>query len=304
MKIRYLLLLVVFLVFFKANVVFSQTAAPLEQAYTENSRDKLKKFLDDWASDLKPASEKEISEMSKIVQQAYSVFEAYYNPHDLKTRGGSQFGNEAYLPFNYFIVSPALRIYTAEKVYFTNEEIRSYTIAEIKKRVKSDSLKIELIDRYDKGQNEQLIEFWGPYGLVYPDTLEKQVEAVADFRPGITQTSGTMLYLTDKYHRALTDFLGNSNIPFGLNGPAQIATATGESKNKMRFLGNFVKIYYGHWGGSWELSTPPIVHKMTFDRNLKYVKVDFTMVYEGGSAFLGFENGKWNLISAKRTWIE
>ncbi|HKG08063.1 MAG TPA: hypothetical protein VKB19_16485 [Pedobacter sp.] len=304
MKFSYLFLFFAFSIFLRHQSAFSQTADQLELAYKENSRAQLKTFLDSWATDVKPASDEEIAKMNKLVQQAYGVFETFYNPHDLKTRGGSQFGNDAYLPFNYFIISPTLRIYTADKVYFTDEEIRTYTIAEIKKRVKSDSLKIEFIKRYDTGQNDQLIEYWGPYGLVYPDTLEKLVQSVVNFRPRVTQTSGTMLYLHDKYHKALTDFLGNSNIPFGQNGPAQIGQAIGESKSKMMFLGNFVKIYLSHWGNSWDLQTPPIVSKMTFDKNLKYVKVDFTMVYEGGSAFLGFENGKWNLISAKRAWIE
>ena len=32
--------------------------------------------------------------------------------------------------------------------------------------------------------------------------------------------------------------------------------------------------------------------------------VKFTMVYEGGEAILKKINGKWKLLSAKRTWIE
>ncbi|WP_284445133.1 hypothetical protein [Pedobacter sp. B4-66] len=41
-----------------------------------------------------------------------------------------------------------------------------------------------------------------------------------------------------------------------------------------------------------------------FDKDLKYAKVYYNMIYEGGEAFLKFEDNTCKLLSVKRTWIE
>jgi hypothetical protein len=278
----------------------AQTEEQLTIAYKENSKEKLKIFFDDWAEELKPASDKERSKMTKFKQETYNVFEAFFNPHDLEKVGGLPFGNDVYKRYNYFLIPQSLRMCTADKVYYTDEEINEYTVAQLIKRKSPDSL----IQWAREGKSEQLIEFYGPYGLVYPDTLEKFVEEIHDFRPRIIQVPGTPIYLSAKYIKILTDFLGNTKVSFATGGMQNVAQAAGESKNRMAFLENFIKIYYGHWGGYWELSTPPVLLKVTFDKNFEYVKADFKMVYTGGTAYLKKVNGNWKLISAKRTWTE
>ena len=83
-----------------------------------------------------------------------------------------------------------------------------------------------------------------------------------------------------------------------------IARSTGKSENRKKFLENYIKIWYGHWGGYWQLYSYPTASSIIFDKDMKYARIYFRMVYEGGEAILKNENNKWILISAKRTWIE
>ncbi len=112
----------------------AQTADQLEKAYQEKSTEKLKTFFDDWAKDLKPATSSQRKKLSKPAQQAYRIFETFYNPHDVQSRGGSEFGNKIYEGFNYLIIKNKLNIYQKEKIYYTEEEAKAYTIENIKKK--------------------------------------------------------------------------------------------------------------------------------------------------------------------------
>ena len=77
-----------------------------------------------------------------------------------------------------------------------------------------------------------------------------------------------------------------------------------ESDKRKQFLENYIKIWYGHWGGYWQLNSYPYAQKITFDRKFENAVVDYRMVYEGGFAYFKKVNGIWVLIQARRTWIE
>ncbi|ATP56242.1 hypothetical protein CPT03_07050 [Pedobacter ginsengisoli] len=292
------LLLLIFLGQTKA-----QTAKQLEKAYQKKSTVKLKAFFDDWAKDLPPATPEQRSKMSNPVQQAYQVFEAFYNPHDLGGRGGSEFGNKIYEGFNYLIIQDKFKIYQKEKVFYTDEEAKAYAIDSIKKNVerKYHEKWIASIESGDK----YFVNAYGPNNRPeWDDKGRTLIDSVTDFRPNIVGTKGTPLYLSDKYKALLDNFLGNKHVPFATGGIMNTAQAKDESADRQKFLQNYIKIFYGHWGGYWQYPSYPTISSIVFDKDLKYVKVYYGMIYEGGEAFLKLENNAWKLLSMKRTWIQ
>jgi hypothetical protein len=80
------------------------------------------------------------------------------------------------------------------------------------------------------------------------------------------------------------------------------AQAKGESLKRQQFLQNFIKIYYGHWGGSWKYLTYPSIGALVLDKDMKYAKIIYGMIYESGEAILENKNGAWKLIAIKRIW--
>ncbi|WP_457288395.1 hypothetical protein [Pedobacter sp. UYP24] len=284
--------------------VFSQSHITLEEAYAENSVQKLNRFFENWAKEIKPISDSELRKQNNSIKYAYKIFETLYDPHDVAKLGVKQSRYELYRNFHYFVISQDVNLYVADKVYWDESETDAFTIDEINKTVGSDSLKAVFINRIKNREYGNLIGSWGPYGIGHIDNSKKHIYSFTNFRPRITQVPGVTLYLTKKYEDELKKFLGNENIPFATGGAENIAQATGESKKRMTFIENFIKIAYGHWGGNWELKTPPSIHSITFDKDFKFAKVDYMLIYEGGTAFFSLENGNCKLLSAKINWRE
>lgn len=283
-----------------------QTNNSLETSYTENSIEKLRTYLNNWANEIKPISDKELRDQKEYVKAAYGIFEVLFDPHNIGRLGVKQFRYDVYRNYHYFIIPQKVGIYTTGKVYFNEEETDAYTIEAVKKYVVPDSLKPIFIDRIKNRYNyhQQIIDSYGPYGHMYKDSTWAIIDSIVNFRPRVVQIAGVPLYLTKKYEMELVNFLGNTHVPFATGGVQNISKATGESAKRQAFLQNLIKIAHGHWGGYWELKTPPSIHTITFDKDFKYAKVDFVLIYEGGSAFLKLEKGQWQFISAKRVWQE
>ena len=272
----------------------AQPVQELEQAYAENSTKKLKQVLDNWANEIKPITEKEIAKMSEIEREAYNVFEAYYNPHDLASRGGSDFGNDAYLKFNYFLVQNQLNVHQADKVYYTEPEIRDFVVKMIMKKFTTIS-----VERRDQSialflsrplKDEQLfVGAYGPHGSEVVDSTQRLVKTITNFRPRMIQTKATPLYLNAKYDEVLQRFPGDEPIPAGQVGIKKLDT------KKKRFLENYVKVY------DYRPLTPPTVGAVIFDKDMEYAMIRYGMIMQGGIAFLKKESGKWVIISAKNT---
>lgn len=275
----------------------AQSVAEFEQAYAENSTEKLRQALDYWANEIKPVTEQERSKMSDVQREAYNVFETYYNPHDLATRGGSAFGNNAYLKFNYFLVQNRINVYQADKVYYTEPEIKEYVVKMIMKKFTTVSVeqRDSAIARFLSSplKNEQIFVYaYGPHGSEVSDSTRHLVDSMINFRPRMIQTNATPLYLNKKYDELLQRFPGDEPIPMGQVGIKKLDVM------KKRFLENYVKIF------DYRPLTPPKVNSITFDKDMKYALVHYGMIMEGGHAFLKKENGKWVIISAKRIWQE
>ena len=278
-----------------------QTAAELEIAFQEDSPSKLKTFLNGWANDLTPLKIKERKRLSSIQQHAYAVFEAFYNPHDLASRGGTQWGNDIYKDIDYFIIQDNFKIYKKEKVFYTEEEARDFTVDNVLKNV-SSKYHEKWISSIKSGDKYFLNQYGPNVNTAWEDSLKVLVDSITNFRPIITETQAVPLYLNSKYNNLLGNFLGNTHIPFATGGVMNVARAEGSSADRQRFLLRYLKIFFGHWGDHWDLLTGPTISAMVFDKDIKYVKVYYFMIYEGGEAFLKYEDSKWKLLSMKRTW--
>jgi hypothetical protein len=132
----------------------------------------------------------------------------------------------------------------------------------------------------------------------------RTLDSILDFRPALGFAYPKMVVLTPSYDSLLNHFLGDSHRPLGSGNIMSPASAEAESKDRQVFLENAVKIWYGHWGGYWQLHSYPYAGTIVFDRQFRAAVVYFTMVYQGGFAYLKKENGRWTLIEAKLTWIE
>lgn len=283
--------------------VSAQTSEQLETAYKENSREKLKAFFDDWAKEIKPATLQQRKKMSNTVQQAYKVFEAFYNPHDLANLGSTQWGNDIYTGFNYLIIQKGFKIFQREKVYWTEQEARDYAIRNVLKNISPTQHEkyIAFINSGDKNH----INTYGPNGRdIWQDKSRVMIDSVTDFHPAIIQTAATPLYLNDKYQKMLDSFLGNKHIPLGVGDIMNPARPAGESADRLLFLRNYVKIYLGHWGNHWHYTSDPSIGALIFDKDMKYARIQYNMIYEGGEAFLEYKDDTWKLISMKRTWTQ
>lgn len=288
------LLLIPFLAsMFVYQYAVEQNLDELEKAYRENSPSKLKRFLDKWADENKPITNRELENMDKIVDEGYQVFESFYDPHALEARGGSQFGNDYYLDTKYFLVQNSLNIYRSDKIYYTDSEIREYVKETINNQPGNDRSKKELIDRFNSKSLEQssdLIRVYGPHGSNAPDSTQKLVKSIDNFRPRIKNKTIVPLYYTEKYDRILKKFmLQNRNKDVVLE-------ANSFDLKKQNFLANYIKIH------RLSYNTPPYVLSVVFDREMEYAMVKFSMINEGGDAYLKKEKGKWNLLSAKVLW--
>lgn len=129
------------------------------------------------------------------------------------------------------------------------------------------------------------------------DTLEY-------FRPQLQLANIKCLPLTNEYNDLLNRYLGNKHYKLGKGSIMSPARSKGESEKRMKFLSNFIKIWYGHWGGYWQLHSYPYASRIVFDKDFNNAVVYFRMVYEGGYAYFNKINDQWTLVEAKRTWIE
>jgi hypothetical protein len=274
----------------------------LQQAYKDQSLTELNQFLDNWNKKIPAISDAEYAKLNDTVKQAYNVFSTFYRPLNIEALGGSEWGNQIYDKAHYLIVQNTASVYLRTKIY-TNTEIDSIVVSETNKSNLSDSVKNNLLRRRNNRLSRDAIERFTPYDL-YDDDKDRLILKVKGFCPTINCGDKKALYLTPKYDTLLNAFLGNTQLPLGAGGIMNPARSSGESGKRQKFLENFIKIWYGHWGGYWQLYSYPTADAIIFDKSMKYAIVKFRMVYEGGEAILKNNNGKWELLSSKRTWIE
>lgn len=203
--------------------------------------------------------------LNDTTNNVYLVFQAFYNPKDVARTGGSEWGNEIYKNAKYLLVQ--------DMIY--------YGIVDTLLRNGSDS-----------SADDEIFE------------RAKGYDSLKNFRPRLTFSDAQAVVLTKAYDSLLNRFLGNQHYKFATGNIMSPARSKGESEKRKQFLENYIKVWYGHWGGYWQLLSYPSAFRITFDKNFQNAVVDYKMVYEGGFAYLKSVNGKWILVKAKRTWIE
>ena len=299
---------VLVILLFSTTYLYPQSEVKLlEKAYKEKSTAKLKDFFIAWSKDIPPINDVEFLELNDTIRQAYKAFIAFYKPNSLDSIGGSEWGNDVYKNVEFLIVQNTVKIYFADKVYYSDEETEKYIAMEINRMYSdNDSIKIRMLEKL-KNKDGTINDFY--FYIFGPHSTKKNInivltDSIMNFRPSVNCDNKIPLFLTEKYEEEIISFLGVNYSSLGKEGIMNPARSKRQSEKRKNFLENCVKIFYGHWGGYWQLYSYPQVYSITFDKNMQYAKIDFRLIYEGGEAYLKREEGIWTLISSKLTWIE
>lgn len=287
------------IILFLLCLLFSQSYSQfnlLEEAYKKKSEEKLNEFFIDWQKEIPSISNVEFENLTDIEKEAYKVFGAFYNPEELQTIGSSEFGDTIYQAVKYLIVQNSIQYRIQNRVFFTEEE----KVAVYKKLLEEygqqgpDSLKLQNIPAFAE---EWVAEELSENENMYADTI-------TDFRPVLFSGNKKAVYLNSLYSVGLMRFLGTRITKSKDRLKYVYYLSDKEIDKRQTFLEQNIKVWRGHWGAYWQLLTYPQVNIIVFDKEMKYAKVFFRIVYQGGEALLKKEEGKWNIISSKLTWIE
>jgi hypothetical protein len=142
------------------------------------------------------------------------------------------------------------------------------------------------------------------YDYAFDAESSERSDSVADFRPPVSFPGKTVLFLTENYHRALTDFLQNDFNPLGTGGIMNPASPSEESLKRYQFLSQELAIIPGHWGGYWHIETHPYIYTIHFNANITKAKAFFRVGYMFGEAELQKKDSTWELLFSSITMIE
>lgn len=282
----------------------SQTVL-LREAYSKQSTSMLFQFFDNWSNDV---SSNENDAPNKWVAEAHKVFVAFYQPLQLNKIGCRSEDQHIYKECPYFIVQGTLpKIFMADTIPFSPEELEAYYTNRINLMCPEDSIRKKQLDmlRQEKERGELFPEFdMNSLNLYWYEIPTTMVDSKISFRPPVSFPNKKIVYLTKKYKRILDKFLGNRHVGFAKESIMQVAYSKGKSQERMDFINNAVKIFYGHWGGYWQYETYPQASSIIFDSQMKRAVVNFRFVYEGGQVLMEKQNGEWTIVSGRLTWIE
>lgn len=281
--------------------IFSQTSQinkaalqQLKQAFKERNNPLATAFFDRWAEAIPPYSSTFITSLDETTQEAYRIFAAFYHPRDLASIGGSEWGVSVYEGVRYAIVQQELEF----------EVVESFMLDTIVARQDVSNPEVPSMPGFtfikkNNGLYDEVMISWG-LGSASQGTST----VLTEFRPILNLGEVKTLFLAKDYAATLVSFLQNKQVRFGKDGLFKAARSRGKSAQRQAFLEPFIRIFYGHWGGYWQLLTYPEVNSIVIDQKMENAIVYFRMVYEGGEARLHKENGRWEVVEARRTWIE
>lgn len=299
---------ILFILFIKISFSsFAQSDIELlETAYQKKSTFLLGEVFEKWHNNSKRLTNVETNKLNDTLKETYKVFKTFYKPKNLNLIGGSEFGDTFYNRIKYALIQNSIYIEMKDKIYYSTSELDSFIIDGINS-CNIDSTKKKYFSTKINGQ----FIAWVLYNFQPKDIYtgkDKNVTLVYDYRdfyPIIEDSIIKLINLTNNIQTTLVSFLKDSHSHFGSGGGLMsIAKVKGKSNDRKNFLENYIKIFYGHWGGYWQLDTYPEVRNIIFDKNFEYAKVCYRMVYEGYETILKKENNQWRIISSKRTWIE
>lgn len=301
--------LTLFILFLAATVtVFAQSesqAKLLRKAYKSHSTKMLYEFFDNWSEEVKS---NEGEAQNPYVAEAHKVFAAFYQPMQTVARSGER--KTMYDDKPYFIVQSSLwRIRKADFILYKQEEIDSFMVARVLEAYADDTAhQKEWLANHDPedhwtdvGFNYRGNDFFFPGKITVPVST---IDSAIEFRPPVHFVGKKVVYLTKGYEKILNSFLGKRHAALGEYNIMQPASSKGKSQTKHEFFNNAALIYYGHWGGYWQYETYPEANQIIFNPEMNRAVVMFRFVYEGGEAILEKQNGEWEVVDFRFTWIE
>lgn len=302
---------IVFLVFlFFINQGFSQKEFRLlKKAYEEKSVKKLDKFYNNWNKEIKPITENELVKLNLIQKYTYKVIFDFYQPDSLFKIGSSEWGDSIYNSVKFYIIKNSIYIQQVDKLFYSKKEldslkdyIDSMSVLEIKLSNISEKQKKILLNRDKNGELGAYVK--ENFGPINSRPIELNVDSIMNFKPLLKNNKVKPLFLNSKYKTILDSFLGHSNLVKTTYDSLGKMKKFNISDDKKSFLEtNYIKIVKGHWFG-WQLCTFPCIYRVIFDKEFKYAKIEYNVLYNGGEAILTEVNGKWKIISYKWKWVE
>jgi len=272
----------------------------LIDAYKTKSNDKLLKFFTNWQNEIPTVSNSELTKMDNRVREAYKVFTAFYQLKKIKSLGG--FRNNIvnfYDDAKFLVIQNSLVVHTTDRLYWSPAETDSIVVETYNKTATPGYLKKTDPERH---LSYYELSLYGPTGdKLHLDKInDKLIDTLKNFRPAIDVGDKLPVYLNDKYRDLLHSFLGESNVVYATGYPDS-ERKNQETLLRHQFVETQIKIL--KWGGD-HLCSEPYVTKITFDKNMKYAKVNYEIWTEGGEAILRNDNGKWIIQSARALWIQ
>ena len=257
------------IVLFLSTDLFSQTGSVLlANAYKTKSTIKLRVFFEDWSLKTKTMNGEQLNKSNDTIQNIYNVFQAFYKPKELNKIGGSEWGDDIYKNVKYLVIQNDIPFEIGDSIIDIFEDTLYFSEIFTKKNTS-----------FRQG-------------------------VLTSFRPDLSIEGSKCLILTKEYDNIINYFLGSKHLSLGIGDIMSPARSIGESRKRQEFLENYIKIFYGHWGGYWQLYSYPKVEKIRFDNTFNNAIISYSMIYEGGDAHLKKINGIWKLINTRRTWIE
>lgn len=241
----------------------------LANAYKQKSINKLHLFFENWVQETHPISDKDFANLNDTAKNVYTIFQTYYTPKELSKIGGSEWGDSLYRNVKYLLIQDKIIYEIGDSNIITLDDTINYVSY-----------------------------------ITTKDNSAFQTGTLYNFRPNVPTDSSKVVVLTKNYDRLFNYFLGNTHKLFAAGNIMAPAKSEGESNKRQKFLENYIKIFYGHWGGYWQLYSYPTVEKVRFDKSFSNAIIFYTMVYEHGEAYLKKIEGKWTIIKAERTSIE
>ena len=284
---------VLFLYVFSSFAYCQKQNSLLYHSYQSKSIKELHTFYENWASAITTMNDSSLERVNDTIRNIYHVFQSFYNPKDIGRLGGSEWGNDIYKNVQFLITQDRI-IYGF--VDTLNKEVLIQKVIYIIAKGNKNGIDT-LLNQYGRDTAHFEAEY-----LEWP--TPKIHDTLFGFYPQLSFSLVKALPLIPVYNRLLNQFLGDSHYNLGAGNIMAPARSKGESEKRMKFLENYIRIWYGHWGGYWQLYSYPYVSQIIFDPHFEHALIYFTMIYEGGYAYLKRINGAWTLIQAKRTWIE
>jgi len=246
----------------------------LMKAYQTKSNASLSKFFNQWAHETPSLSAAEWEKLNDTLQNVYVLYEKFYNPLDLKKVSGSEWGNDIYKKAHFLLLQDRIRF------GFVDTLDRDILLQKV--YVETASYLHVTMDSVIKASKEPGNQSWTTI-LGWPKP--KKYDSVIDFRPRVLFAYPQTVVLTGGYRDLLNRFLGNQQLPFAARNIMAPARSRGESVKRKQFLEQDIKLWYGHWGGYWQLLSYPAIGSITFDRTFQHALINYELVYEGGYAY-------------------